>query len=251
LTTPEAPLKKIKNHDSELVAPRTLSRGDKIRVRHHESEQWTHAYFDHYDKRDGVCVIEGGRSPYTQVNECNQQRHELTEHDIEWGNDRFETVTYHQYERPLVQDPIGAIKDHEHYVQVLNSATENGLIVLDAGAVHLDTLKRGDLVQVKQHEDAPWINAYLDRFWTDGRIQVLPYGRSPWTEIDGEYKQHHQSSAEHRKKYRLMFPHATFNFYRLPQEITDSGDLRDGTAYLEHWGSKIEPPLLDKERSQK
>jgi len=76
-------------------------------------------------------------------------------------------------------------------------------------------------VQVKYEENEDWINAHFHSFSKDGRINVVPNGRTSFTSlVQGEDAKWHYS---------------TYNFYRTVNEITDTGDARESDAYLEHW----------------
>lgn len=220
------------------LAPFSLSRGDKIKVRNNESDEWTHAYFDKFDAKGKLYVLPNGRSPWTELNDANQQRHQLTAHDIDWGGDIFPSVAYNYFAIPDVHLPLTEMKyleNHKQYIDYMHDVIANGLILSKIFITQIAALKRGDRVQVRYNENDEWVSCYFDRFWSDGRIQVIPNGKSPWTETNSSYQQRHQLSDEYRQQYGDSFPYVTFNFYRLPQEITNSGDLRNAQAYLEHW----------------
>jgi hypothetical protein len=220
---------------TQVISPTehvSLVRGAPLRVRKHEKDEWTHAHFDSFDPKGRVLVIANGRTPWTALSINGKQMHELTQHDLDWGDGVCETNLYYYFEIPELLPMPSLVDSHQAYISHMNEATANGMVISKAEIEQISALKRGDNVQVRYNENNNWQNAHFDMFWTDGRIQTIPNGRSPWSELSADGKQHHQIEDPSTE---AGFGHATSNFYRMEQEVTNSGDLRDTTAYIKHW----------------
>lgn len=122
----------------------------------------------------------------------------------------------------------------------------NSELDLKAGdIIDKQSLKFGDPVQVKYEEHHEWQNYHFHSFWTDGRIQCIPNGKSAWSMRDVNGKQPHQYKEGDtplvtlEQDLEMNFGASytvTFNYWRLPCEVTDSGDTGQQEAYLARWG---------------
>ncbi|EGR2217637.1 hypothetical protein DZF72_08020 [Vibrio parahaemolyticus] len=208
-----------------------MNRGDLVMVRNGESEGWRFAHFAHFCKEDQVIhVIANGATQWTERlggDDC--QRHLLDDEQFDWvdGYKAFPTEKYLEWKLPCYETTNRVLLQGNH--------TPNTPATMRDIAV--EKLRYGQLIQVRYEEGEDWKYAYLDRFWDDGRVQVLALDRSPFTAIDGSGRQFHEVS-DNTEPFMPFF--CTYNFWRLPNEITDSGDLRDTIEYKKHWGLPLE-----------
>ncbi len=194
-----------------------IKKGELVKVAENGSDDFTYAYFSHISEDGKFNVISNGQSEITQVSNDGLQKHLIDADDFDWGGGyecMFNTTKYDFAE--LAGGELSLSKKDLCSFSSLNT----------------DNIERGTLIEVKYEESQPWMFAYFDAIWNDGRVQVIPNGRTPHTEIDSFGLQRHQiKSAEHPD----CFPHVTFNFWRQISEVTNSGDIRKSDAYKKHW----------------
>ncbi|WP_425263486.1 hypothetical protein [Vibrio owensii] len=195
-----------------------MERGTLVMVRNSEFDDWIYAHFASFNEENGkIQVILNGASQWTERVDFNQpQIQQLSKEEFDWigGIDAIRTESYNLWQVPTLQDK------------------QKSQLPSNFSGLTAETLSRGDVVFVRYEDNESWLCAHFDQFWDDGRIQVIPNGRSPFTEITPDGLQRHQLSKEEQE---LPFPHNTYNFWRLPDEVTDSGDLRETEVYKKHW----------------
>lgn len=195
-----------------------LKRGDLVLVRNEDSDPWSYAYISHFNESNGhIHVMAGGRNLWSEKTKENIFTKHYTQEDLDYLGDiafLLNTVSYKQYSVPVLENLTPS---------TLPNTVQN---------VEREDLYYGMPILVRYEENEPWSYEHLARFWTDGRVEVIPNGQTPFTRTNGFGHQPHQADEGEREH---TFPTVTYNFWKLPHEITDSGDLRETDQFKTFW----------------